>query len=111
VVGAAIALVAQSEPTINTLLATYKVSRALFDISRQAYREYQRSGEIDAAVRKVAEVTIKHAMPYVTNHLISNSIDIGWKAIKQREGITTSEIEDQILISAAKETLSKVIRP
>lgn len=111
VVGAAITLVAQSEPMINTLLATYKVSRALYNISRQAYREYQRSGETDAAVRKVAEVTIKHAMPYVTSHLISNSIDIGWAAIKQREGITTSEIEDRILTSAAKDTLSKVIRP
>jgi len=110
-VGAVITLIAQSEPTINTLLATYKVSRALYDISSQAYHEYQRSGEINAAVRKVAEVTIRHAIPYVTSHLISNAIDIGWGAIKQREDITTSEIEDRILTSAAKDTLSKVIRP
>ena len=111
VVGTAIALIAQSEPTINTLIATYKVSRAIYDISRQAYREYQKSGETEAAVRKVAEVTIRHAMPYVTSHLISNAIDIGWTAIKQREGITTSEMDDRILTSAAKDTLSKVIRP
>lgn len=109
-VGATITLAAQSMPMINTLVATYKVSRALYDISTQAYREYQKSGETDAAVRKVAEVTIKHAMPYVTSHLISNAIDIGWAAIKQREGITTSETEDRILTSAAKKTLSKVIR-
>jgi hypothetical protein len=110
-VGAAITLIAQSQPSINTLLATYKLSKALYNISCKAYKEYKKSGEVDAAVRKVAEVTIRHAIPYVKSHLISNAIDIGWGAIKQREGITTSETEDRILTSAAKDTLSKVIRP
>ena len=108
-VAAAIEVIAANEPTIGTLLSVYRLSTTLYAISNEAYKEYLRTGDTDAAMRKAGEMTMGKTAQLLSDHIASSLVDVGWEAIKKRGGFHTTELEDRILTSAAKSTLKEVL--
>ena len=51
--------------------------------------------DVDAALQKVGEITMKKAISVVKDRIISNAVDIGWETIKKKE-----KIFSMLLVSA-----------
>ena len=109
VVETAIDVITATQPAIGMLIATYKVSKVVYDISTKTYEEYQKTGNPNAAIQKGAEVALKHIESQVIEYGLSAMIDVGWATIKKEANLKTTEMQDLILKKAAKNTIKEVI--
>jgi len=109
VVATAIDVIAASNPTIGTLIATYKFSKFTYETASKAYAVYEKTGDINETLKIVAVETTKFVISETREQIIGDMVDIGWKMIKNSAGIETNEIQDRVLTKAAKNTLSEVL--
>lgn len=109
VVGTAVDVLALSNPAIGTLVATYKASKAIYDIASKAQATYERTHDPNEAVKAAAGEVVNVAIGAVRDQAVGNLVDVGWTAIKASAGIATNEMQDRILTSAAKNTLDEVL--
>jgi hypothetical protein len=109
VVGTAIDVLALSNPAIGTLVATYKVSKALYKMASKANDAYDRTHDANAAIKAAAGEAVHVGVGAARDQAIGSLVDVGWTAIKGSAGVATSELQDRVLTSAAKNTLSEVL--
>lgn len=109
VVSTGIDLLAATSPPIGTLVATYRVSKAVYNIANEANKAYQKTGDPNAAVAAGAKEVVKTAIGETRGAMISNMVDVGWTAIKSTTRIGTNEAQDRILSAAMKNTLDEVL--
>ncbi len=109
VVNTAIGVAAATNPAIGTLVATYKLSRIVYNITSTAAEEYQTTGDANAAARAAAKQTVGVAIGVARGQVIGNLVDVGWSRLKDASGISTDSLQDRILTSAAKSTLNEVM--
>jgi len=109
VVGTAVGVLAASNPAIGTLALAYKASRALYAVSSKAYAAYDRTHDANQAVRVAAATAVNVGVGETRDQAIGKVVDVGWTAIKASSGISTNEMQDRILRSAAKSTLKEVL--
>jgi len=77
VVSTGIDLLAASSPPIGTLVATYRMSKAVYGIATQANKAYQKTGDPNAAVAAGAKQVVKTVIGEVRGEMISNMVDVG----------------------------------
>ncbi len=109
VVNTAIGVAAATNPAIGALVVTYNLSRAFHKVASTAAKEYQATGDANAAARAAARQTVGVAIGVARGQVIGNLVDVGWSGIKQTSGISTDSLQDKILITAAKSTLNEVL--
>ena len=109
VVNSAIDVIAASEPTIGTLIATYKVSKWIYETYQKATSAYEKTGDSNEAVEVVANETIKYGVAKARDEVIGSIVDVGWGSVKSVSGIKTDELQDRILRAATKNTLDEVL--
>lgn len=109
VVATGIGLLAASSPPIATLVATYRVSKAAYDIANETNKAYQKTGDPNAAAVAAGKQVMKMAIGEVRGEVINNMVDIGWTTIKTTAGLSTNEVEDRILTAALRNTLDEVL--
>jgi len=109
VVSTGIDLLAASSPPIGTLVATYRMSKAVYNIATEANKTYQKTGDPNAAAAAAAKQVVKTAIGEARGEVISNMVDVGWTAIKSSARLSTDEAQDRILSAAMKNTLDEVL--
>jgi len=109
VVSTGIDLLAASSPPIGTLVATYRMSKAVYGIATEANKAYQKTGDPNAAVKTAAKQVLRTAIGEARGEVINNMVDIGWTAMKASANIGTNEAQDRILSTAMKNTLDEVL--
>jgi len=109
VVATGIDLLAASSPPIATLVATYRVSKAAYDIANEANKAYQKTGDPNAAAVAAGKQVVKMAIGEARGEVINNMVDIGWTTIKTSAGLSTDDAQDRILTTALRNTLDEVL--
>lgn len=109
-VATAVDVLAISNPSIGTLLAAYKISKALYQISRAASENFDKTGDASEAVAAGAKQALRIGVSEVTSQTVGTTIDTSWSVIKNVTGIKTNEFQDRILTSATKNTLEEAIK-
>lgn len=107
IVATAVDVIAASHPTIGTLVVAYKMSKMVYRIANEGYKEYKKTGDTKAALKEAGKETMKQSISVAKEHIISKTVDVGWEATKRIGGINTNEIEDRILTAAAKNVLKE----
>jgi len=109
VVGTAVSVLAISNPAIGTLVATYKVSKAVYNIASKANDTYERTHDTNKAIKAAAGEAVHVGIGAARDQAVGNIVDVGWTSIKASSGIVTNELQDRILTSATKSTLTEVL--
>jgi len=105
VVATAVDVLAISNPSIATLVAAYKISKTVYQVSKAATENYEKTGDPKKAVAAGVKQALKIGVSEVTSQTVGTTIDISWSVIKGAAGITTNEFQDRVLTSAVKNTL------
>lgn len=109
IVNFAIEVIAASQPTIGTLIATYRVSKWIYQTYLKAANVYDKTGDVDQSIKEVAKETAKYGIATVRDEMIGSVVDIGWDSVKNATDIKTNELQDKILRAATKDTLDEVL--
>lgn len=109
VVATGIDLLAASSPPIATLVATYRASKAVYDIANEANKAYQKTGDPNAAAVAAGKQVVKMAIGEARGEVINNMVDIGWTTIKTSIGLSTDDAQDRILTTVLRNTLDEVL--
>lgn len=109
VVRTTVDVLAASNPAIGTVAAAYKISRIIYDVVSKAQDTYAGTHDADKAVAAAAGKVVNMAVGTVRDQAVSKLIDVGWTTMKSSAGIETTELQDRILSSAAKNTLAEVL--
>jgi len=109
VVSTAVDVLAASNPAIGTIVAAYKISRTMYDIASKAQDAYAKTHDANKAVAAAAGEVVNVAAGTVRDQAVSRLVDVGWTTMKSSAGIETTELQDRILSSAAKNTLAEVL--
>ncbi len=109
IVGTAIDVLALSNPAIGTLVATYKVSKVIYQIASKASDAYSETRDANTAIKAAAGEVLHIGVGATRDQAVGGLVDVGWTVMKASAGISTNEMEDRILTSAAKNTLSEVL--
>ena len=109
VVATGIDLLAASSPPIATLVATYRVSKAAYDIANEANKAYQKTGDPNAAAVAAGKQVVKMAIGEARGEVISNMVDVGWATMKTSAHLNTNDAQDRILTAALRNTLDEVL--
>jgi hypothetical protein len=109
IVGTAVGVLATSIPAVGMLVAAYKISKAIYKVSSKAYATYDRTHDAGEAIRAAAGEAVHVGADEARDQVIGKMVDVGWPEIKEAAGVTTDEMEDKVLTSAAKSTLSEVL--
>ncbi len=109
IVSTAVDVLAVTNPAIGTLVAAYKASKIIHNVASAADKAYQKSGDPNDAIKSAATEVVKTAIGETRGQLIGNLVDIGWSTMKGAAGLSTNDLQDRILTSAAKNTLDEVL--
>lgn len=109
VVSTAIDVIAASNPTINTLIATYKISKWAYETYQKAEKTYEKTGDINESLKVIGTELVKYGIATVRDEVIGGLVDMGWGAVKTATGIKTDELQDRILRAATKNTLEEML--
>jgi hypothetical protein len=109
VVAAAVDVLALSNPTVGTLVAAYKISKAVYEVSKAARTNYNETHDPSTAVAAAARQTLKIGVSEVASQTIGTAVETSWVGLKEATGISTNEFQDRILTSAVKSTLEEVV--
>jgi methylthioribose-1-phosphate isomerase len=109
VVSTAINVIAASNPTINALIQTYKLSKWAYETYQKAEKAYEKTSDVNDSLKVVGTEIVKYGLATLRDVVIGAVVDIGWGSIKASTGIKTNELQDSILRAATKNTLEKVL--
>ena len=109
-VATAIDVLAMSNPAIGTLVAAYKISKAVYQISRAASDNYDNTGDPSKAVAAGTKQALKIGVSEAASQTIGTAVDTSWSVIKTTSGIATNEFQDRILASATKNTIEESLK-
>jgi len=108
-VSTAVDVLAVTNPAIGTLVGAYKASKIIYNVASAADKAYQKSGDPNDAIKAAAGEVVKTAIGETRGQVIGNLVDVGWSAMKGAAGLATTDLQDRILTSAAKNTLDEVL--
>jgi len=109
IVNTAVDVLAMSNPAIGTVVGAYKVSKTVYEVAEKANEAYAKTHDPNAAVAAASQEIAHVAIVTARDQAVGRLVDVGWCSMKSSAGIKTSEIQDRILTSAVKNTLSEVM--
>jgi hypothetical protein len=109
VVATAVDVLALSNPTVVTLVAAYKISKAVYKVSKAATTNYEKTGNPSEAVAAAAREILKIGVSEVASQTIGTTVETSWVGLRDISGISTDKFQDRILTSAVKNTLEEVV--
>lgn len=110
VVGTAIGAIVASQPTIATLIATYKVARWSYDTYQKAESTYERTADVNESVKTVAKETVKLGIANSDVRRFCRGTDIFYREFYScRRGSWASQDRYDSLVASYVEVNKRVV--
>lgn len=98
-----------SSPAIAALYVAYKVVKFIYPIAKKGAEEYEKTGDKDRAVQKMAEETIKQTGKEIVKKTVEIAVKTSYSAVVKSNNLKTDKTIDTIVTAVVSKVTEKVI--